>query len=200
MPGAVLSCGWFSGLPMAAQMSGLEPGGSHAVPTPLPSLSSRDLCSFIQSHRTELPHGRAPSWALGICESHPRHRPGRPKQVPSLSERVGRMRNAQSTQRAGWGGQDCRHHRLTPLASSHSLCSLGGDEDEPIPDGGTGKSCKQLGFAHPHVQALFVREGPLSWGQGTRESPCGAGSMRAGHKDSSARRALSLGPGPRRKH
>lgn len=39
--------------------------GSHTVPTPLPPLSSRDLCSFIQSHRTELPHGQAPSWALG---------------------------------------------------------------------------------------------------------------------------------------
>lgn len=42
---------------MAAQMSGLEPGG--CAPHALPSLSSRDLCSFIHSFATELPHGWA---------------------------------------------------------------------------------------------------------------------------------------------
>ena len=42
---------------------------------------------------------------------------------------------------------------LSPAPASSAFCS-GGDEDEPLADGRTGKSCKQLGFAHPHVQAL----------------------------------------------
>lgn len=91
-------------------------------------------------------------------------------------------------------GADARRPGPPPLSRlrSSAFCSRG-DEDELLPLAGP-KSCKQLGLL-THMCRLFCQEGTPVWGQGTGESPCGAGSVRGGHD--SSRRVSALGPAPR---
>lgn len=137
---------------------------------------------------------RAGQW--GSVSPHTQHRLRATRAgSQQLGARQGRTMNVQSTEEREGPGQQAPTGPLLSLAPGSSAFCSGGDEGEPLPDGRTEKSCKQLGFAHPHVQALLSERDHCLGDRGPEKAlvvqgQCGQNTTAA------ARCARSLGPAP----
>lgn len=100
------------------------------------------------------------------------------------------------------GGQ--RHRApMAPLPSPGSwfLCTLGGVDNELLWTAGQKKSCKQPGFAYPHVQALLSEGDHCLGDRGPEKALVVQGRYGENTMIAAARCALSRGPAPQtRKH